>query len=213
MSISSTRQSHLEESDDLLDLPAPHFRKPSLSLPRESTSRPLRRSSRQSGIKRESLAPSTLDDLPEIVGESDLARRTRLSIANLGRQSPMKPSATPATAEQQLYSEIPESEVMRRTRLSISNLDQLTANAQLARTKSLKAMERKKRESYMPKRLEITSEEAESKMVESLEKLKLDEIDYESAFMSRPKVQLSPPSSPIKAWGEAGGVAEAEYDR
>lgn len=201
-------QKHLDEDhDDFSELPklSTDMNRLAISAQRDTSTRMLKRTARQASLKRESLAPSTLADLPVIEGESELARRTRLSIANVGRQSPVKHTIMEPILPSEMSSPAQESETTRRARLSIMNFDRVTADAQLARQKGLRDMGTKKKETTLPiKKLARMDEESDSHgangLVSGFAGLNLDEIDCESAFKSRPKVQLSPPSSPVKVW-------------
>lgn len=144
------------------------------------------------------------DDLPDLPAPSvskSSSKQFRRSRDLLGSSQDSANFALPAAEG--------ESELSRRTRLSISNMEALTKTAHLERRRSLKTQERANRESFMPKRLETNIEEEEepgSAVKKLIELGEVEgEVDYESVFMSRPKIKASPPSSPVRDWGTISG--------
>jgi hypothetical protein len=108
-----------------------------------------------------------------------------------------------------------ESSLSARTRQSLlaPNLD--PALVKLERRKSMKAEARRKRESFRPQAAQPLFEE--DSLADGIDTMKLEEVDYEAVFKSRPKIKVSPDTSPVrgngsptKAWEGMGGVAEEE---
>lgn len=90
--------------------------------------------------------------------------------------------------------------LVERTRQSMRDLDlaAVASKAQLERKKSVKAAARKKRESFLPQRNSVYEDEDTMQLIEHA-----DEVDYEDAFRSRPKIAMSPNVSPMKGgWRE-----------
>lgn len=80
--------------------------------------------------------------------------------------------------------------------------------AQIERRRSVKDAKKKQRESsYFPKvEEEVGVPEVAASNVEMLE----GDPDYESVFMSRPKIATSPAVSPSRIWEEDEGKGEGE---
>ena len=95
-------------------------------------------------------------------------------------------------------------DLVERTRQSMRDLDlaAVTSKAQLERKKSVKAAARKKRESFLPQRNSVYEDEDTMQLIEHA-----DEVDYEDAFRSRPKIAMSPNVSPMKAGWREGSVS------
>ena len=95
-------------------------------------------------------------------------------------------------------------DLVERTRQSMRDLDlaAVASNAQLERKKSVKAAARKKRESFLPQRNSIYEDEDTMQLIEHA-----DEVDYEDAFRSRPKIAMSPNVSPMKGGWREGSVS------
>ncbi len=87
--------------------------------------------------------------------------------------------------------------IAERTRAAMSslNFDQITKNAQLERSRSVKIEKKKKRESFLPPpRFE------EEDTLRLIEQGATGKVDYEDVFRSRPKIVTSPAVSPVKRW-------------
>ncbi|KAG0649232.1 hypothetical protein D0Z07_4289 [Hyphodiscus hymeniophilus] len=146
-----------------------------------------------------------------------LAERTRLSMARTSHsqhfdmhndydnitdlpQLSIRPKPTNRTS---LYAPADDSKhaaLIERTRKSMAGFEAAQKNAQLERRRSMKDAKKKQRESsYFPR-----LEEEEVAAVPGIDKQELIEgdPDYESVFMSRPKIKTSPAVSPTRSWGE-----------
>lgn len=93
-------------------------------------------------------------------------------------------------------------DLIERTRQSMKDLDLVSQKAQLERKKSVKVAAKKKRESFMPQRHSVYEEEDTLKLIENAE-----EVPYEDAFRSRPKIAMSPNVSPAKGSWRDGSVS------
>ena len=93
-------------------------------------------------------------------------------------------------------------DLVERTRQAMQGMELVAEKAQLERKKSVKAAARKKRESFMPQRNSVYEDEDTMQLIEHA-----DEVDYEDAFRSRPKIAMSPNVSPAKSAWRDGSVS------
>ena len=92
-------------------------------------------------------------------------------------------------------------DLIERTRQSMKDLELVSQKAQLERKRSVRVAAKKKRESYMPQR-SVYEEEDTLTLIENAE-----EVPYEDAFRSRPKIAMSPNISPAKGNWRDGSVS------
>ncbi|KAH7314346.1 HAUS augmin-like complex subunit 6 N-terminus-domain-containing protein [Rhexocercosporidium sp. MPI-PUGE-AT-0058] len=152
-----------------------------------------------------------------------LAERTRLSmsrtshsqysdlhdefeITDLPRLSikPARPSLAPRAPSTESD---PHADLIERTRKSMAGFEAAQKKAQIERRRSVKDAKKKQRESsYFPKVEEetVATPEVGGASVELME----GDPDYESVFMSRPKIATSPAVSPSRIWEEDEGELE-----
>lgn len=151
------------------------------------------------------------DNLPELLSNPVPQRLKRSSKSITGQRNEAVETSSanePKNVQEDLIS---------RTRLSMSNFAAVQKNAQIDRRRSIKSAARTKRESrssYFSKPLEPAVED-EDLVLDGLDKKKLIEgeveVDYDVVFKSRPRIKTSPERSPqrspVKAWGEMGGIS------
>ena len=120
-----------------------------------------------------------------------LAELPRLSI----RPKPPHRASSSTASEEEKHANLIE-----RTRKSMAGFEAAQKKAQLERRRSVKDAKKKQRESsYFPR-----LEEEEVATTPGIDKQELMEgdPDYESVFMSRPKIKTSPAVSPTRTWGD-----------
>jgi hypothetical protein len=141
------------------------------------------------------------DDLP------DLPQMPPPSRTSSTRRSLAPPTSSEASAAAEVTAR--HEALIERTRLSLSNMATVAKSAQLERRRSTKLAAKQKRMSYMPNHvpLEPTIEGPDGEVVDRMALIEgAEDVDYEAVFKSRPKIKMSPASSPVKAWGGMGGM-------
>ncbi|KAH9210010.1 HAUS augmin-like complex subunit 6 N-terminus-domain-containing protein [Leptodontidium sp. 2 PMI_412] len=103
----------------------------------------------------------------------------------------------------------PHADLIERTRKSMAGFEAAQKKAQIERRRSVKDAKKKQRESSYFPRVEEDAVATPEFGVASAELLEGDP-DYESVFMSRPKIATSPAVSPSKIWEEDEEEMELE---
>lgn len=134
-------------------------------------------------MARVSFAPADLEhELEESHGTANLALRPAAT----------KPATTTTPEADDKYAGLIE-----RTRKSMVNFEDVQKKVQIERRKSYRDAKKKQRESsFFPK---VEEEPVVTPSIETAELFEGD-ADYESVFMSRPKIKTSPATSPVKNW-------------
>ncbi|XMA16177.1 hypothetical protein WAI453_008968 [Rhynchosporium graminicola] len=131
---------------------------------------------------------SQFSDMHESFEVADLPR---LSINKTSR--PSLNTRTPSTEDLD-----PHADLIERTRKSMAGFEAAQKRAQVERRRSVKDQRKKQRESsYFPK---VEEEDAKPEVPGASVELLEGDPDYESVFMSRPKIATSPAVSPSRRW-------------
>ncbi|KAL2061526.1 hypothetical protein VTL71DRAFT_6903 [Oculimacula yallundae] len=136
-----------------------------------------------------SMSRTSHSQFSDLHDEFEIADLPRLSIkANRPSLAPRAPSADSD----------PHADLIERTRKSMAGFEAAQKKAQIERRRSVKDARKKQRESsYFPKvEEESVTPDVPGASVELLE----GDPDYESVFMSRPKIATSPAISPSRIW-------------
>ncbi|KAG4437918.1 hypothetical protein IFR05_006588 [Cadophora sp. M221] len=147
-----------------------------------------------------SMSRTSHSQYSDLHDEFEIADLPRLSIKT------SRPSLAPRAPS---IESDPHADLIERTRKSMAGFEAAQKKAQIERRRSVKDAKKKQRESsYFPK----VEEEAVATPefgVASAELLEGDP-DYESVFMSRPKIATSPAVSPSRIWEEDEAEMELE---
>lgn len=168
----------------------------------------------KSTIKKSRQSIANLEEYDELqlVPSPQPLRNPKIRLSSVPYMSGMAEDETPSVDDFGMAEEAAKKteagersdDLVERTRQSMRDLDlaAVASKAQLERKKSVRAAARKKRESFLPQRNSVYEDEDTMQLIEHA-----DEVDYEDAFRSRPKIAMSPNISPMKGGWREGSVS------